>query len=136
MGVSIRLAESADFSGCSELLNILVGASDDDHRLFDAETFNELISNTRGSLLVAEEDGGLLGMASISFNLALRYNGEYCQLEELVVDPKARGKNVGGLLLEETISLAKARGCKELACICLNRLNTMSRSTRNTDSLM
>ena len=119
MGVSIRLAESADFSGCSELLNILVGASDDDHRLFDAETFNELISNTRGSLLVAEEDGDLLGMASISFNLALRYNGEYCQLEELVVDPKARGKNVGGLLLEETISLAKARGCKEFGLYLL-----------------
>ena len=39
----------------------------------------------------------ILGMASISFNLALRYNGEYCQLEELIVDQNARGKNVGGL---------------------------------------
>ena len=55
----------------------------------------------------------VLGMASISFNLALRYNGEYCQLEELVVDSEARGKNIGGLLIEETINLAKARGCKE-----------------------
>jgi len=48
-------------------------------------------------------------MASISFNLALRYNGEYCQLEELVVDPDARGQNVGGLLLEETIRLGLIR---------------------------
>jgi len=55
----------------------------------------------------------VFGMASISFNLALRYNGEYCQLEELVVDPDARGKNVGGLLIEETILLAKTRGCRE-----------------------
>ena len=119
MSVSIRLAESADLSKCLELLNMLVGASDDDHELFDAETFNELISKARGCLVVAEEDGDLLGMASISFNLALRYNGEYCQLEELVVDPKARGKNVGGLLLEETISLAKARGCKEFGLYLL-----------------
>ena len=51
--------------------------------------------------------------SSISFNLALRYNGEYCQLEELVVDPDARGKDVGGLLIEETIRLAKIRDCKE-----------------------
>ena len=119
MSVSIRLAESADLSKCLELLNILVGVSDNDHELFDAETFNELISKARGCLVVAEEDGDLLGMASISFNLALRYNGEYCQLEELVVDPKARGKNVGGLLLEESIRMAKARGCKEFGLYLL-----------------
>jgi GNAT superfamily N-acetyltransferase len=119
MSVSIRLAESADLSKCLELLNILVGTSANDHGLFDSGTFNELISKARGCLVVAEEDGDLLGMASISFNLALRYNGEYCQLEELVVDPKARGKNVGGLLLEETISLAKARGCKEFGLYLL-----------------
>ena len=73
MSVSIRLAESADLSKCLELLNILVGASDNDHGLFDASTFNELISKARGCLVVAEEDGDLLGMASISFNLVSLY---------------------------------------------------------------
>ena len=58
-------------------------------------------------------------MASISYNLALRYNGEYCQLEELVVDSEARGKNVGGLLIEKTINLAKKRGCKEFGLYLL-----------------
>ena len=57
-------------------------------------------------------------MASICFNLALRYNGEYCQLEELIVDQNARGKNVGGLLIEETIRLTKTRGCKDFG-LCL-----------------
>ena len=88
-------------------------ATSDPHEIFDSETFKNLISNERGSLVVAEENEAVLGMASISFNLALRYNGEYCQLEELVVDQDARGKNVGGLLIEETIKLAKKRGCKE-----------------------
>ena len=69
--------------------------------------------------MVEEEDGKILGMASISFNLALRYNGEYCQLEELVVDQDARGKNVGGLLIEETLRLAKNRGCKEFGLYLL-----------------
>ena len=85
----------------------------------NSDTFNNLISNERGSLVVAEEDGKILGMASISFNLALRYNGEYCQLEELVVDQDARGKNVGGLLIEETLRLAKNRGCKEFGLYLL-----------------
>ena len=113
MSVIVRLAKSEDQNRCLELLYVLAKATSDQHEIFDLETFENLISNERGSLVVAEENGSVLGMASISFNLALRYNGEYCQLEELVVDQEARGKNVGGLLIEETIKLAKKRGCKE-----------------------
>ena len=113
MSVTVRLAKSEDLNRCSELLDVLAKATSDPHEIFDSKTFEYLISNERASLVVAEEDGTVLGMASISFNLALRYNGEYCQLEELVVDKEARGKNVGGLLIEETINLAKKRGCKE-----------------------
>ena len=113
MSVTLRLAKLEDQQRCSELLGVLAKATSDPHEIFDSETFEHLISNERGSLVVAEESGNVLGMASISFNLALRYNGQYCQLEELVVDPDARGKNVGGLLIEETIRLAKIRGCKE-----------------------
>jgi len=113
MSVIVRLAKLEDQQRCSELLNVLAKATSDSHEIFDSETFEHLISNERGSLVVAEENGKVLGMASISFNLALRYNGEYCQLEELVVDSEARGKNIGGLLIEEIIRLAKERGCKE-----------------------
>ena len=113
MSVIVRLAKLEDQNRCSELLEVLAKATSDPHEIFDSKTFKNLISNERGSLVVAEENGTVLGMASISFNLALRYNGEYCQLEELVVDKEARGKNVGGLLIEETIKLAKKRCCKE-----------------------
>ena len=119
MSVIVRLAKSEDQQRCSELLDVLAKATSDPHEIFDSETFQHLISNERGSLVVAEESGEVLGMASISFNLALRYNGEYCQLEELVVDPDARGKNVGGLLIEETIRLAKIRACKEFGLYIL-----------------
>ena len=119
MSVIVRLAKLEDQQRCSELLNVLAKATSDSHEIFDLETFEHLISNERGSLIVAEENAKVLGMASISFNLALRYNGEYCQLEELVVDSEARGKNIGGLLIEETIRLAKSRGCKEFGLYIL-----------------
>ena len=119
MSVIVRLAKLEDQDRCSELLDVLSKATSDPHEVFDSKTFKNLISNERGSLVVAEENGTVLGMASISFNLALRYNGEYCQLEELVVDKEARGKNVGGLLIEETIKLAKKRGCKEFGLYIL-----------------
>ena len=119
MSVNIRLAIPEDEEQCSKLLYVLAEATSDSNNIFDLNTFNEVISNERGSLVIAEEEGKILGMASISFNLALRYNGEYCQLEELVVHQEARGKNVGGLLIEETLRLAKNRGCKEFGLYLL-----------------
>jgi GNAT superfamily N-acetyltransferase len=40
-------------------------------------------------------------------------------LEELVVHQEARGKNVGGLLIEETLRLARKRGCNEFGLYLL-----------------
>lgn len=119
MSINIRLAIPEDEKQCSELLDVLAKATSDPNNIFDSNTFNEVISNKRGSLIIAEEEGKILGMASVSFNLALRYNGEYCQLEDLVVHQEARGKNVGGLLIEETLRLAKTRGCKEFGLYLL-----------------
>ena len=119
MSVNIRLAKQDDEQRCLELLNVLADTTSDSNKIFNSDTFSKLISNERGSLLIAEENKIILGMASISFNLALRYNGEYCQLEELVVDQNARGKNVGGLLIEKTLKLAKNRGCKEFGLYLL-----------------
>ncbi len=52
--------------------------------------------------------------------MAIRYAGEYAQLEELVVDPAARGKgqgargkNLGGLLVKTATQRARKRGCAE-----------------------
>ena len=119
MSVNIRLAKQDDEQRCLELLNVLADTTSDSNKIFNSDTFSKLISNERGSLLIAEENKIILGMASISFNLALRYNGEYCQLEELVVDQNARGKNVGGLLIKKTLKLAKNRGCKEFGLYLL-----------------
>ena len=63
----------------SELLSMLASARSNSHKMFDSATYELLISNQRGSLVLAKESGNILGMASISFNLALRYNGEYCR---------------------------------------------------------
>ena len=120
MSVNVRLGKSEDQIRCSELLDVLTEATSEQNKIFDSDTFSKLISNERGCLVIAEENGIILGMASISFNLALRYNGEYCQLEELVVDQDARGKNIGGLLIEEALRLAKNRGCKEAGLYVLD----------------
>ena len=64
MSVNIRLAKSDDQQQCSELLDVLAKATSDSNNIFDSNTFNQVISNERGSLVIAEENGKILGMGT------------------------------------------------------------------------
>jgi len=113
MRIEIRTAGPADRSRCLELLGMLAQAANGEIDPAAGAVFDGLLGATRGEILVAEGEGRVIGLASVSYNLAMRYGGEYCQLEELIVDPTARGKNVGGLLVGETVHRARIRGCAE-----------------------
>ena len=114
MSVNLRDATNADRPRCLALLGELSGATGSAHAQVAGDVFEQLVSQARGRIVVAEEADTLLGMATVSYNLAMRYDGEYCQLEELIVSPAARGKNVGGLLIQRTIQDARERGCAEM----------------------
>ena len=70
--VTTRLATLADEPRILELLMQLWGrdASEDSAA---AASFRRLIEGDRGAVVVAEEDGVVLGQISVSFNLAIRY---------------------------------------------------------------
>jgi GNAT superfamily N-acetyltransferase len=114
MTVVIRMAKATDQEACIELLQELRAADRGPLSADAGDVFERLLDGARGQVLVAEDDGEMLGLASVTFNLAMRYGGEYCQLEELVVDPNARGKQVGARLVEATVELARARRCAEI----------------------
>lgn len=118
MAVNVRPASADDTARCLALIETLVGESAT--RGWRA-TYAELVGGARGAVRVAEEDGAILGVVTVSYNLAIRYGGEYAQLEELIVDPAARGKNVGGLLVAGAVDAARARGCAEMGLYLLER---------------
>ena len=107
--LKLRLAKDSDRTRCLELLKTLGGYA----LPGAAKIFDQLLTEQRGALLVAEHQETVIGMVSVSFNLAMRYEGEYCQVEELIVDPSARGLKVGGALVQAAVDLARKRGCKE-----------------------
>ena len=119
MTITVRVAELRDRDRCEELLNLLVGNTAASENIFSGQVFETIVVGRYGRVLLACEDELALGMASISFNYALRYDGRYAQLEELIVDPVARGKNVGGLLVEEALKAARDEGCKEFGLYLL-----------------
>lgn len=117
MGITIRNAKISDRERCLELLVALGAATGSStgtgSNTAAGDVFEQLVGGQRGRIILAEESGVILGMATVSYNLAIRYGGEYCQLEELIVDASARGKNVGGQLVQRTIDDARERGCAE-----------------------
>ena len=113
MNLKVRKALTSDRERCMELLQNLVSLTGGAMSSSAPKIFDQLLENERGGVFVAEDTGRILGMASISYNLAMRYGGEYCQLEELIVAPAGRGKNIGGQLVQETVKEAKSRGCSE-----------------------
>ncbi len=77
--------------------------------------FRQLLEEpTRGAALVAEDETGVLGVITFSYNFAVRYGGFYAQIEELVVDSAARGKDAGATLVQASITASREHGCKEI----------------------
>lgn len=118
VSVAVRSAEAKDKQACLELISSLSGRKPDE--AWDA-TFDKLVSGKRGAILVAEDNGMVLGVATVSYNLAIRYGGEYCQLEELIVNEDARGKKAGAALIEAAVSSAMERGCAEIGLHLMER---------------
>jgi len=62
-------------------------------------------------LLVAEEDGEVVGLASLHVGLALEYDGDAGKLSAIVVDERNRGRGIARALVSAIELEARRRGC-------------------------
>ena len=114
MTIVLRDADEDDVIRCVELLSELQSTTGSKQGPAIQAVFTELLTKKRGQVVVAEKENLILGMVSVSYNVAMRYGGEYCQLEELIVTPAARGLKLGGMLVQKVVDNALARGCGEI----------------------
>ena len=56
----------------------------------------------------------MLGLVTLAYPTAIRCGGIYGSIEEFIVNEHARGKGVGGRLLETAKEKAAEMGCREL----------------------
>ena len=110
-GVRTRPATVSDQSRVFELIEQLTGEATNPQ--WD-EVYTSQLRGERGAVIIAENDDGIIGIATVSYNITIRYGGEYCELEELIVDESARGLNLGRILVQRTIEDAQRRGCAEI----------------------
>jgi len=80
-----------------------------------ARTFRQIVQNPElGAILVAEDNGEVVGVTTLSYPTAIRCGGLYCCIEENIVDGRCRGKGVGGKLLKAAMAEATSKGCDEI----------------------
>ena len=115
--VSIREATIEDQEQVFDLLRQLMTSATAESPINQpsaAETYRQVIEEGKGTVLIAEENGKMLGLVTLSYPVAIRCGGIYSCIEEFIVTEQARGKGVGSKLLEATIKKATEKGSYEL----------------------
>ena len=115
--VEVREATIGDEAGVFDLLKQLMSGANEEspiNRQSGVDTYQQMLKGETGTVFVAIEDGSMLGLVTLSDPVAIRCGGTYSSIEEFIVSEQARGKGVGGALLEAAIARATGRGCYEL----------------------
>ncbi len=71
-------------------------------------------ANPDSRLLVAEQQGEVLGFISLHFIPQLPLAGDFCRISYLCVSSNSRGGGIGQLLVDEAERLAISRGCDRM----------------------
>src|SRR5262245_60768695 len=111
--IAVRPAAEPDVPRILELLSQLF-ERDLTKEEARATALRRMLDSDRGAVLVAFEDDVLHGVITFSCNLAVRFDTAYAQIEELVVDDAARGKQAGAALVRAAMVDARERGCEEM----------------------
>ena len=99
-----------------ELL-IQLSRSGKDRGEIPKEWFDELIASPYHDMLIAEEDGQIVGIATLSVKMGpITHKNAY--LEDFVTDNTIRGKGIGGQLWDAMLDWARKKGCQDLEFTC------------------
>ena len=89
--------------------------------------FEEISRSENDELLVAEDDGGILGTMQLTFLRHLTHRGGLrLQIEAVRVDESRRGSGIGGEMISHAITRARERDC-HLAQLTTNRKRLVAR---------
>ena len=114
---TVREAGTTDVEGVAtaveDLLRELGGRCPERSEL-EAEVRALLDDPEGGSVLIAEADGGIVGVLSASWQRAIHVPGVYATIQDLWVDEGWRSRGVGAELVEAIASQARSRGVSRL----------------------
>ena len=116
----VNVATPADIPELSNLLSVLFSQEAEFTTNTEAQCkgLAQIINNaTVGAVLVARQEGQVVGMVNLLFTVSTALGERVALLEDMVVSPTGRGEGIGTKLLTEAISFARAQGCKRITLL-------------------
>lgn len=80
-----------------------------------------------GAVLLAEADGARVGYVMLGWCFSIEQGGRHVLIDELYLEPDARGRGLGGALLASACDWARAHGA-EVARLEVNRHNPRAKA--------
>ena len=114
---AVREAGAGDVEGVATAVESLLrelGGRCPDRPSLEAEVRALLDDPEGSSVLIAEADGGIVGVLSASWQRAIHVPGVYATIQDLWVDEDWRSRGVGAELVEAIASQARGRGVSRL----------------------
>jgi GNAT superfamily N-acetyltransferase len=110
--MEIRFASSDDYQELMVLYNKFVGS--DRYSKLDNDSFNKVLNSGANFVFIAEDNGKLIGFATFSVRLVVRYPKPIAELDELFVEEEYRRSGVGKMLMTQVLIKAKEMDCYRL----------------------
>ena len=111
---TIKLAQTEDAPAIIRLV-LEMAAMDGDSSPIDEEYAAYYLSCPHSHALLAEEEGQAVGLLGYTLRPNLYHASDACLIELLIVQEDARGRGVGGALVEELFQRLAALGCAEVS---------------------
>ena len=112
MEVVIRSANDSDAQAAFKLIAEL-GYPDLLFARF-TQTFRSVLENPAMMTFIAEVNGEVVGLATVSFRPQLRLTADLFSIDEFVISDRVRGQGVGRRFLEHLKGVAKQAGARRL----------------------
>ncbi len=112
--MQIRIAGINDYK---QILNLMRQLNPLDQEVADVElkVFEEIIESTYLNLIVAEDDGILLGSCYLNIIPNMTRGGRpYAVIENVITDEKYRNQGIGKAMMNEAINKAWRAGCYKI----------------------
>ena len=122
MNPEFRFAEPKDIGEILSIIHALAAYEQLEHEVVATEELlNEwLFEKKKAEVLLALEDGKVVGSALFFHNFSTFLGRAGIYLEDLFVLPEHRGKGYGKALLRQLAAIAVERGCGRLEWSCLD----------------
>ncbi len=115
--MSVRAATAADAPAVAAAVGALLeelGGSRPGSSELAAEVAALLGEDGVGELLVAEEEGAIVGVLAASWQRAIHVPGRYATIQDLWVDPDWRSRGIGAALVDALAARAREQGVVRL----------------------